>query len=88
MLPVLTYYHVQGQNEAFKAVKGALQPHLVPSFEKWSTAHLDTHVRSVNSFSRTEVYHLLALIPSILPETYFEVLVSLLRKCMNQANAA
>ncbi|KAF2865412.1 hypothetical protein BDV95DRAFT_612563 [Massariosphaeria phaeospora] len=68
----------------FRQVMTHLPPSLVTSFTQWSKTRLEESLRCVTSYSREDVEPLLVLIPSITPQTYFEIVLQVLIKFPNR----
>lgn len=68
-----TYKYVNERRVMFDSVEELLPHATVPSFKEWRAARLVELIRSIPAFTFDDAEPLLALIPVMAPEIYFEV---------------
>ena len=68
-----TYKYANEKRTLFDSVEELLPHATVPSFKEWKAARVVTLIQSIQAFTIDDAEPLLALIPVMAPEIYFEV---------------
>ncbi|PVH95992.1 hypothetical protein DM02DRAFT_599867 [Periconia macrospinosa] len=75
-----TFKQVNDMQTSFNLVRSELPSSMIPSFDDWRGGKLQTLLHSVKSYSQDDILAILAIIPSIPPQCYFNVVLPTLVK--------
>ncbi|KAF2178652.1 hypothetical protein K469DRAFT_675665 [Zopfia rhizophila CBS 207.26] len=74
-LPEPTFKQVNDMQTSFGLVRLELPSSMISSFDDWMKAKLQTLLHSVKNYSQDDISAILAIIPSITPQCYFDVVL-------------